>query len=45
MEDSEVIIEQSRLEPGELSAAYLDMTALYEWLDRPVTDEDDELTG
>ncbi len=45
MEDLDVIIEQPRLEPRELSAAYLDMATLYEWLDRPVTDEDDELNG
>ncbi len=43
MEHAEAIIEQPDIEPQELSVAYLDMTALYEWLDRPVTEEDDDL--
>jgi len=45
MEHGEVIIEQPDIETQELSAAYLDMAALYEWLDRPVTEDDDDLNS
>ncbi len=43
MEHVEVIVEQAHIEPQELPATYLDMATLYEWLDRPVTEEDDDL--
>ncbi len=45
MEHVEVIAEQTDTEPQELSAVCLDMTTLYEWLDRPVCEEDDELNS
>ncbi|VAX13468.1 hypothetical protein MNBD_GAMMA24-715 [hydrothermal vent metagenome] len=45
MEHVDVIIEPPDIEPQELSAAYLDIAMLYEWLDRPVTEEDDDLSS
>ena len=43
MEHVEAIQEETSIEHQELSVADLDMTALYEWLDRPVTEDDYEL--
>jgi len=43
MEHSEIILEETCSDQHELSVADLDITALYEWLDRPITEEDDEL--
>lgn len=43
MEHSEIILEEACSDKQELSVADLDITALYEWLDRPITEEDDEL--
>ncbi|VAX08664.1 hypothetical protein MNBD_GAMMA25-888 [hydrothermal vent metagenome] len=49
MEHAEVINEEARIEHQELSVAnldinVLDINTLYEWLDRPITDGDDELS-
>ena len=43
MEHVDIISEQTSIDPLKLSAAYLDMATLYEWLDRPVTEEDDDI--
>lgn len=45
MEHAEVITEQPGIESQELPTAYLDMATLYEWLDRPVTEDEDDVTG
>ncbi len=44
MEHGEIITEEVCREQHELSVADLDINALYEWLDRPITEEDDELS-
>ncbi len=43
MEHVEAMNEETSIEHQELSVADLDMAALYEWLDRPVTEDDYEL--
>ena len=43
MEHVETIVDEIHAEHHELSVADLDITVLYEWLDRPITEEDDEL--
>ena len=40
MEHVEMLAEAGKHEHHELSVADLDISALYEWLDRPVTEED-----
>ena len=40
MEHAESIIDYSNIEHQELSVADLDMQALYEWLDRPISEDD-----
>jgi len=41
MEHVEAMTEETSIEHQELSFAELDMTSLYEWLDRPITEDDD----
>ncbi len=41
MEHVEAVTEEPGIEHQELSFAELDITSLYEWLDRPITEEDD----
>ncbi len=41
MEHVEATTEETSIEHQELSFAELDMTSLYEWLDRPITEDDD----
>ncbi len=43
MEHVEAIHEETSIEHQELSVAGLNMAVLYEWLDRPVTEDDYEL--
>jgi len=44
MEHVEAMNEETNIEQQELSSANIDITALYEWLDRPISEDDCELS-